>query len=102
MLPGGTTGFELVTVAVFVIFVPALACTLTTISTKTGVKNVIDGAEQLTVLLANVQLAPLLHLPLLQINCCALAFTNVTPAGSGSVMVTAEAVCLPRFTAVIP
>ena len=102
MLLGGAIGFALVTVAVFLILVPALACTLTTISTVTGVNSVIDGAVQLTVLLANVQLAALVHLPLLQINCCAVARTKVTPAGSGSVMVIAEAVCRPRLAAVIP
>ena len=75
---GGTTGFELVTVAVFLIC-PLVAGALTTISTNTGVSSVMEGAVQLTVLLANVQLAALEHLPLLQTNCCAVAFTTSLP-----------------------
>jgi hypothetical protein len=101
VFPGDPSGFALLTVAVFLIFVPAAACTDTTISTTTGLSSDTEGVVQLTVLLAKVQLAGLEHVPLLQTSCRAEAFTKVTPAGSGSVMTTAEAVCLLTFAAVI-
>jgi hypothetical protein len=60
------SGFALLTVAVFLIFVPTAACTWTTILNSSGVVSVTEGALQFTVLFANVQVGAMEHLPLMQ------------------------------------
>jgi hypothetical protein len=60
------SGFALPTVAVFLIFVPAAACTWTTMLNSSGVVNLTEGAVHFTVLLANVQAGAVEHLPLMQ------------------------------------
>ena len=60
------SGLALLTVVVFWIFVPTAACTWTTILNSSGVVSVTEGALQFTVLLANVQVGAMEHLPLMQ------------------------------------
>jgi len=60
------SGFALPTVVVFLIFVPTAACTWTTMLNSSGVVRVTEGALQFTVLLANVQVGAVEHLPLMQ------------------------------------
>src|SRR5882757_121619 len=60
------SGFGLLTVAVFLIFVPTAAFTWTTMLNSSGVVNLTEGAVHFTVLLANVQVGAVEHLPLMQ------------------------------------